>query len=323
MNKCLGCYQPIATEQRIASGGEYHARCARKLFGSTEPPLLDWTVERVEELARKSVLQRVAVTGVQEKLSLEVEHRKGQRDRLTIVGVEGEYILKPPSHRYPNLPEIEDLTMHLAEICKITTAKHGLIRFQDGALGYLTRRFDRVKHRGTITKLAMEDMCQLTERLTEDKYHGSVEQIGKVIARHATHPGIDNIRLFELVIFNLLCGNADMHLKNYSLMTNADGIVTLSPAYDLVSTALVTPKQRDETALTIGGAHKNITRNKLRSLGSSLGIVAKATETILDRFPMYSRRWLETIDSSFLSKDLKERYRLLILGNTARYLLQD
>ncbi len=109
------------------------------------------------------------------------------------------------------MPEVEDLTMHLAKIARIKTVPHTLIRLQSGDLAYLTKRIDRVKK----AKLHMEDMCQLTERLTEDKYHGSYEQIGKAIQKYSATPGLDLIILFEVVLFSFLTGNADMHLKNF------------------------------------------------------------------------------------------------------------
>ena len=76
---------------------------------------------------------------------------------------------------FNQLPEVEDLTMHLGAIAKIKMVPHSLIRLQSGNLAYITKRIDRVKGQ----KLLMEDMCQLTERITENKYHGSYEQIAK------------------------------------------------------------------------------------------------------------------------------------------------
>ena len=85
----------------------------------------------------------------------------------------------------------------------------------------------------------MEDMCQLTERLTEQKYHGSHEQIGKAIFKYSANPGLDITNFFEQVLFSFLTGNADMHLKNFSLIDNPDMGYILSPAYDMVASALV------------------------------------------------------------------------------------
>ena len=106
-------------------------------------------------------------------------------DRFTIVGLWGRYILKPQTDAYRALPELEDLTMHMAEAAKIAVVPHSLIRFADGELCYITRRIDRERDG---SKIAMEDMCQLTERLTEYKYKGSYEQIAKHIKKYSAVP---------------------------------------------------------------------------------------------------------------------------------------
>lgn len=121
--------------------------------------------------------------------------------------------------------EVEDLTMHLATLAKIKVIPHSLIRLQSGRLAYITKRVDRSKK----DKLHMEDMCQLTERLTENKYHGSYKQIAKAILKYSTNPALNLVIFFEQGLFSFLIGNADKHLKNFSLI-NQPGIgPVLSP----------------------------------------------------------------------------------------------
>jgi serine/threonine-protein kinase HipA len=131
----------------------------------------------------------------------------------------GNYILKPPSTEYKELPQNEDVTMHLANLVKIKTAQHCLIRLHSGELAYITKRFDRNKK----DKIAVEDFCQLTENLTEHKYRGSIEKVAKTTQKFTTNKGLEVLRLFELVLFCYLTGNADMHLKNFALIENAFG----------------------------------------------------------------------------------------------------
>lgn len=206
-----------------------------KMFGTNQAPQIDFNLKDLEKLAKEIVVRSIAITGVQPKLSLDLEKHRNQISRLTIVGLYGNYILKPPSKEYRELPQNEDLTMHLANIVKIKVAQHCLIRLHSGELAYITKRFDRSKK----SKIAVEDFCQLSENLTEHKYRGSIEKVAKITNKYTTNKGLEILRLFELVLFCYLTGNADMHLKNFALIENAFGEFELSPAYDLVSTALV------------------------------------------------------------------------------------
>ena len=215
--------------------------CSRKFFGTQTPPKIDFDLQDIEKLAIKVLGKSISVTGVQQKLSLDTEGKKG-KERLTIVGLWGNYIFKPPSEKFPEMPEIEDLTMHLASFVKMQTAEHSLIRLKSGELGYISKRFDRTKKK----KLHQEDMAQLTGNLTERKYNSSMEKIGKAILQYSEYSGNDVIRLFELTLFSFITGNSDMHLKSFSLLRNEDDEIMLSPAYDLLSTKLLIPLDKEE-----------------------------------------------------------------------------
>lgn len=206
MNNCLFCYQPVET-------GEYHPACSKKFFGTMKVPILELNREQLNKLAQITVNERLALTGVLPKISLSLKEEKGNK-RLTLIGLWGDYILKPQSTEFSFMPEVEDLTMHLAKLFKIETAEHALIRTSTGELAYITKRFDRVKGE----KIHVEDLCQLSELLTEQKYKSSYERVGKIIRLYATNSGLDVINYFRLVLFSFLTGNNDMHLKNFSLM---------------------------------------------------------------------------------------------------------
>jgi serine/threonine-protein kinase HipA len=241
MKRCLYCYQPLASD-----AVDFHQVCSKKIFGQSIPPELPYSENDLEALAQEVIRSQTTVTGVQAKISLHItgNNKEGVATRFTIVGLWGGYILKTPAEQYPQLPEVEDLTMHLAQLARIKTIPHSLIRLLSGNLAYVCRRIDRTKK----GKLAMEDMCQLTERLTEDKYQGSYEQIGKVVRKCSATPGLDLVNFFELVLFSFLTGNADMHLKNFSLLEQPGLGMILSPAYDLVNTVLVNPADSEELA---------------------------------------------------------------------------
>jgi serine/threonine-protein kinase HipA len=305
MSRCLYCYQPLAATEQ-----DFHAGCSKKIFGQPTPPTLPYSEADLEPLAKELIQNQTAVTGVQAKLSLHItrNNQKGTERRFTIVGLWGGYILKPPTSLYPQLPEVEDLTMHLADVAKIKTAPHSLIQLQSGNLAYITKRIDRTQK----GKLAMEDMCQLTERLTEDKYQGSYEQIGKALLKYSTTPGLDVVNFLELVLFSFITGNADMHLKNFSLLEQPGLGMTFSPAYDLVNTALINPADEEEMALNINGKKNKLKRQDFVATMNTLKVDEKQQRNIFNKLEKALPKWLNLIDASFLSNEFKEQYKSII-----------
>ena len=250
MKRCLCCYRPLH-----AGEIDYHPQCAKKIFGSPTAPVLPYTRKDINDLAQVIVANSTTVTGVQSKLSIDLQQdNTGGPQRLTTVGLMGRYILKPQTEHYERLPEIEDLSMHLAEIARIPTVPHALIRFVDGELNYITRRIDRTDDG---QKLPMEDMCQLSGKLTEQKYQGSYELIAKIIEQYSSLPQLDKINYWQQVVFSWIIGNADMHLKNFSLYSPRTGQYVLSPTYDQVSTKIVMPEDTEEMALSLNGFKRN------------------------------------------------------------------
>ena len=308
---CLYCYKPLADGEV-----DYHKSCARKIFESTTVPVLPYTRANIKELAREIVSASTTVTGVQAKLSLDITRgHAGEPQRFTIVGLWGRFILKPQTDRCANLPENEDLTMHLAEAAGIKTVPHSLIRFADGELCYITRRVDRTKNGD---KIAMEDMCQLSERLTEDKYKGSYERIAKLIKQYSAAPLLDVVNFWEVVVlFSWLTGNADMHLKNFSLYRPTDNYM-LTPAYDLLSTSIVMPDDDEELALTLNGKKKRINRSDFETAMLDSGMDEKAIEKLFKKFAKTLPKWYALIEESFLPKDMIVAYREKLNTMSAR-----
>lgn len=308
-NKCLYCYKEIfSTELKTQAGTEgYHPKCSKTFYGTSTPPILDFTEDQILELAEQVIKSQRTVTGVQPKLSLGLRNEIDAPERFTIVGLSGEYILKPQTSLYSNLPEIEDLTMHLAEISKIKTVQHSLIKLKSGQLAYITKRVDRRNGK----KNHMEDMCQLTERLTEHKYKGSYEQVAKAIKKYTTNPGLDVTDYYELVLFSYLTGNNDMHLKNFSLLKrnlNYD----LCPAYDLVASELVVKGDDEDLALNLNGKKKKIKREDFEIAMNRAGIDQKVIENIFKKYKRLLPKWAKFIDDSFLPDPLKIEFNKLI-----------
>jgi serine/threonine-protein kinase HipA len=303
--RCLYCYRELPEGQT-----DFHPACSKRMFGTEQAPVLPYTKEDITLLAEKIIRSHTSVPGVQPKLSLDIQKKADDSpQRLTLVGLWGQYILKPQTAQFPHLPELEDLTMHLATLSRINTVPHSLIRFADGDLCYITRRIDRDGKGG---KLHMEDMCQLTERLTEHKYRGSYEQIGKAILKYSTNPMLDMVNFLEQALFCYLTGNADMHLKNFSLIKRSSGGYTLSPAYDMLSTAIAMPEDKEELALTLNGKKNKIKRKDFEATFHSLKVEPKTGQNIFSRFAKSIPLWSGCIESSFLPEDMKEQYKELI-----------
>lgn len=280
----------------------YHVACAKKFFGTAELPVLELNDELLNALAKQTVNQRIAVTGVQPKLSVTLKKTK-TKNRLTIVGLWGEYILKPQHQQYKMMPETEDLTMHLAGLFKIPVCRHTLMQASDGSMVYLAKRFDRKDGK----KIHMEDFCQLSELLTENKYKSSYEKAGKLVAQYC-NKGLDLLNYFDLVLFSYLTGNNDMHLKNFSVLHQPSGVV-LSPAYDLLNVNLVNPKDKEEMALTLNGKRNKIKLTDFTALGETLGINEKVYTNRYSHFSKKNKEVFELIDRSFLSKEMKKTFR--------------
>jgi serine/threonine-protein kinase HipA len=271
-------------------------------------------MEELNEMAKRLVLSRVSVPGVQAKLSVHLERAAETPDRLTLVGLDGNYILKLPTRSYPELPESEHFAMTLARLCGIETAAFGLFRLESGALAYLTRRMDRedgMKH--------MLDFCQLTDRRTSRKYYGSHEQIARAIRRFSSDGGSDIVRFFEVLLFSFLIGNSDMHLKNFSLLREHDGSWHLSSAYDLVPVRTVLPTDLDDLALTVNGKNRNLRASDFRAAAATMGLTPVQYRRLSGRMAENVRQNLdEAIDRSFLSEQFVARFRNLVADTLAR-----
>ncbi len=294
---------------------DYHAKCSKRIFGTPEAPVIDYSLNQMKELAEKVVQSHITIPGVQAKLSFNFEAKKGD-NKFTLVGLWGNYILKPPTSQYPELPENEGLTMKLADIFKIKTVPNSLIRLQSGELAYITKRIDR----DNGNKIHMEDLCQLSERLTEDKYKGSMEQVGKVIMQYSSNPLLDALSFFEITLFSFITGNGDMHLKNFSLIHSNSGLVQLSPAYDLLSTRLVIPEKTDpeELALTLNGRKRKFKQSDFIAFAKTLELNEKQIKNVFHKIEKAISPSLSLVDSSFLPEDKKEEYKALIQNRTSR-----
>ena len=310
--KCLYCDKPIidsATEQEKTQC--WHTKCVKKFFGTTKFPIIDISDENLIEIASESTNKGFTVPGVQKKLSLHFED--GTKPRLTLSNYPTGYILKPQTEDYEAMPEAEFLVMNMAKITGIRTVPFALVNLDSG-YAYITKRIDRSD--GKL--LAMEDFCQLEERLTQDKYKGSYERCAKLIGRYSERRGFDLSEMFLRLVFSFVTGNSDMHLKNFSLIEDAAGSqrYVLSEAYDLLPVNAILPEDSEQVALTMNGKKRNIRRKDFFVFAENAGIPAVAAEKIISDVLLLEDTYISMCKDSYLPDKLKMTLIDLIIART-------
>jgi serine/threonine-protein kinase HipA len=298
--KCLYCYEPVEN----ASG--FHEKCSLAFFGATIPPAIPYSLNDMDELAKEVVQRSVTVPGVQPKLSMSLVKATTKQPEtcLTVVGaLGGQFILKPPSDRFPEMPANEHLTMRMAETLGIRVVPSTLIHLSSGELAYITKRIDRT---ADGEKIHMLDMFQITEAF--DKYKGSMEKIGKALDNYSNNTLLDKTYLFDLVLFSFLTGNNDMHLKNFSMIESNIGW-ELSPAYDLLNVTILLPEDKEELALSLGGKKRKLKREHFITFAKGLDLTEKQINSAFSRIRRNKSKLFHWIEKSFLSKEMQSVYK--------------
>jgi serine/threonine-protein kinase HipA len=296
MNRCPITYEPCGEQKYSAHG--------LQLLSARLTGLNDFPYNKSEQIKEAVAhASKMSIQGVQPKLSVQLNLAKAI---FEITDEGGTFIIKPQNDLYAELPENEDLTMRLAALAGIEIPLHGMIYSKDGSRSYLIKRFDRLPKK---KKVAVEDFAQLTGQTRETKYRSSMEKVAEVLNEFCTFPLIEKQKLFKLTIFNFLCGNEDMHLKNFSLIRR-NGKVELSPAYDLLNTTIAMPNPQEELALTLAGRKSKITKeNLINYFGKErLELAPIIIERTLQEIEEQKMAWYKLIQMSFLSEEMKKKY---------------
>jgi serine/threonine-protein kinase HipA len=281
----------------------------KAMFNSSKWPIIDFNLEEVSQKAQK-LTGRLSISGVQPKLSVRLD----KKQNLLIPAAEGgEYILKPQTPTFPNIPENEQCCMDIAEQLKIDVPLHCLIPLKDASPAYVVKRFDRRKGE----KIHQEDFTQVLQQT--DKYKGSVEHIGRRLKEISSAPGYDSQLLFERVVFNFIIGNGDAHLKNYSIAYSGKDNIRLTPAYDIVCSKLVIPHEED-SAITINGKKNKLQREDFDTLAEYFRIPEKVRyEKFYKKFDVMRK----IIETSKIVKKKQEEFLEIIKDRTGRLRLPE
>jgi serine/threonine-protein kinase HipA len=195
-------------------------------------------------------LWRFSLAGVALKFSM---LRAGERFTAPGIGEGGDWIIKLPYRQYKNVPLNEFSMMELAREVGLNVPEVRLVHrdqltdipadlWPDSEdIAYAIRRFDRTPSRGLIH---MEDFAQVRGFYPRDKYKGTFETLAALIYRRYDVESL--LEFARRLAFNCLIGNGDAHLKNWSLLYVDARRPVLSPAYDLVATAIYRPSVKPE-----------------------------------------------------------------------------
>lgn len=275
---------------------------------------------RAGDLEEAAVAARRTLSGVQKKLLV---YRDAAGFHPAIEAHDpATHIAKFNQADEPTLVQNEDLSLCLAREllgdAEVARAAKGVVTGIEG-IALLVERFDRDGE----TRLRLEDFAQILNvpqgRDFNGKYESSYEDAAQAILRHSARARIDIARFFALVTFNVLIGNADAHLKNFSLLETSDGL-RLSPAYDLLCTRLY--PFNNETALAIGGAKRpleSVDRKLLIAFAGEIGLPERAANATLDGLARRAAS-ARTLDFGprVENNDFRARYKAVVTGQAER-----
>jgi serine/threonine-protein kinase HipA len=276
----------------------------KKMFNTPTLPIIDFSLQDVSRKAQRST-GKLSISGVQPKLSMKLDKKN---NTLISVAEGGEYILKPQTAAFANIPENEQCCMDIAAELGINVPPHCLLLLKDGSWAYIVKRFDRESG----SKIHQEEFFQILG--PGDKYKGSVEQIGRKLKEISTAPGYDVQLFFERVVFNFIIGNGDAHLKNYSIAYRDKETIRLTPAYDIVCSKLVLPDEED-SALSINGKKNKLKRDDFDILAEYLNIPIKIR---YEKFEKSLTLMEEIIKNSEIKKEVQEQFINIIKERLSR-----
>ncbi len=305
--KCLCCGKELKENSKPEEiSNQWHDSCIKKFFGTNRLPIVDVSNDALKNLASQWIDKGYTIPGVQKKLSLHLSKEKG-KSWLTLVDYPTGFIIKPQTENYPFLPESEYLARSRARITGIKTVPFALLKEKGKEFIYITKRIDRIIDGNNIEQFAMEDLCQLDNRLTADKYKGSYERCAKVIMHYSDSNGLDLTELFLRLVFSFVIGNSDMHLKNFSLIETSPGSERyhLSEAYDLLPVNLIIPEDKEEFALTINGKKQNIRKKDFLVFSERCGMNQKSAVKILSEVVSRKETYIRMCRDSYLPENMK------------------
>ncbi len=270
------------------------------------PDTANGEIDRGRDRGRQPL--RFSLAGVQLKFSAVLEASGG----LTVPanGVGGDWIVKLPSREFPGVPENEYSMMTLAQLVGIDVPAATLLDFGEignlpegtGTLGGQALAVARFDRRSDGTAVHIEDFAQVFGVYPEDKYkRASYRNIASVLAIEGN--GRDCAEFIRRAVFNMLIGNADMHLKNWSLIYPDRRRAALAPAYDFVSTVPYIPDREAALKVSRTARFDQFTEDELAHLAAKAFLPEKPVlDTARETVELFRQHWAANKSDLPLSK---------------------
>ena len=292
---CSFCLKEIKTDN------SYHARCYKKLWGTSKA--LYTELDKINPLLTFSkTIHNGSISGAQRKGLFAL-----QKNKLVVNSANSMYILKPDGD-YPELPANEHLTMTAARNLKFDVPPTGLIQIENVGLVYVIKRFDRTP---SGEKLLVEDMAQIYEEASDDKYSLSHEKVGEAIKNYTQAGPLYLNDFFRRIIFCFATANGDMHLKNWSLleMEGTTGIYRLCPVYDWLNTRIALAKEKYDMGIPLQGKQNNMQKSYFFKFATEeFGLKEEFVKSVFKEVNLWEEEFKRLIPKSFLSEDMKKSY---------------
>lgn len=296
---CPTCFKKLKEKKS-------HRKCSLEIWGTEKEIKIELNEKNpLQSFAR--VLYGGSISGAQKKGLFYLNDKTGI---LKPTAINAQYILKPDGN-YPELPENEHITMAIARRIGFKVPPFTLLKIEKFGLIFVTKRFDRTKNNSA---LMLEDMGQILQTQSENKYNSSYEQVAKAIQKYSSAPILDLVDFFRRILFCYITANADMHLKNWSLLENENALGTfmLSPCYDLLNTRIPIPDERVDVALTMIGKARNLKKSYFKQFAENIKIPNSFIEKIFSEILDWRKIINELVPISLLSPESKKYYLEII-----------
>lgn len=309
---------------------------------SGEASYLPITENEVRELAAEGATKsaelvtksHLSLTGASGKAGLyyDVENNAWYLPRGTAPST---HIIKQSHVRLEGIVANERLSLMTAARCGIETAGSFIINTGNGAdreVLFATERYDRrllpdSKRIGTLRcplRLHQEDFAQAMGIPASEKYEkeprGYLRNMFALLRNHAANPIADQLKLWDMLVFNYLIGNTDSHIKNCSLLYSPNQkTVRLAPAYDMISTTVYEQSTRDMSfyiggALSLDDLSRESFRLAAREIGMGERMAMRRFETMCENFRPALHRSAEELAAEGFSQAASLEHRILETG---------